>query len=154
MTSSLNARLLFVLLAALVLTIIPLPDAIASFRPPWVLLIVLYVQLFLPQYFRVTLVFLLGLSLDVLLSTTLGEHAFALLLTSSLAAGRSRRFIFFSIVQQMLLLAVFCLVYQLVLYLIDASFGYNITLSGASVAAFIGVLFWPWLRLFADNALL
>ncbi|MDA9272277.1 rod shape-determining protein MreD [bacterium] len=150
---TLNARLLLALLMVLVLTILPLPTFIANFRPPWVLLLVLYVQFFLPSYFRVTGVFFLGLCLDVLLSTVIGEHAFALLLTSWLAADKTRRFNFFSTIQQMLLLSLFCLVYQFMIYLLDASLGYNYGIISALEAALFGMLFWPWLKLLADHTL-
>lgn len=150
---SLNARVLLALLLALALTILPLPVNITNFRPPWVLLVVLYIQFFLPNYFRVIWVFFLGLCLDVLLSTVIGEHAFVLLLTSWFATSKTRRFSFFSTIQQMILLAFFCLLYEFMIYLFDASIGYNNGLMNALGATLFGVLIWPWLRLLADNTL-
>ncbi len=148
-----NARLLLAVTIAFVLTILPLPAIIAGFRPQWVLLIVLYIQFFLPHYFRVTWLFLLGLCLDVLLSTVIGEHAFALLLTSWFAAGKTRRFAFFSTLQQMILIIVFCFIYQFVIYLIDASQGYNNGILCVAGTAFISMLFWPWVKWMADSSL-
>lgn len=151
---TLNLRLFLALFMAFVLTILPLPEMVMGFRPPWILLFVLYVQFFLPSYFNVTLLLFLGLCIDVLLSTVIGEHAFALLLTTWLAAGKARRFSFFSLIQQMMLIAIFCLVYQLIIFFIDAFLGYHNgvwTLTGAVV---LSMFFWPWLRVLADGSLL
>lgn len=146
-----NTRLLVAILLSLVLTIIPLPEVMTQFRPPWVLLMILYIQFWLPDYFRVIWIFLLGLCLDTLLATTIGEHSFALLLTLWLAASKTRRFHFFSTIQQMILVFGFCLIYECILYLIDASFHYNNGVLFIAVSAFTGMLFWPWLKLIADN---
>ncbi len=150
---SLNARFLLAILLVLTMTIIPLPDVIAVFRPPWVMLFVLYVQFYLPRYFRVTWVFILGLSMDVLLASVFGEHAFALLVASCLAASKARRFNFFSIAQQMILIALFCMVYQLIIVLIDSSLGYNNKIMFAIGTIFLTMIVWPWAKMLADNTL-
>lgn len=143
---SLNLRLALVFFMAFILTIIPLPMFIAGIRPPWILLVVLYVQFFFPRYFSVALLFFMGLCLDVLLATVIGEHAFALLMTTWLASGKVRRFGFFSIIQQMVLVAIFCLVYQLIIYFIDAFLGYNNRPWMVIGTALLSTLFWPWLQ--------
>lgn len=151
---TLNIRLFFALFLVFVLTIIPIPDVLMDFRPPWMLLLVLYIQLFLPDYFNISLLFFIGLCLDVLLSTVIGEHAFALLLTTWLAAGKVRRFSFFSLIQQMMLIVVFCLTYQLIIFFIEAFLGYHNGLWGVFGSALIGMLLWPWVRILADSRLL
>lgn len=134
-------------LLSLIFTIIPLPVALVDFRPAWVLLLVLYVQFFLPQYFRVTWVFLLGLCLDVLLSSVMGEHALALLIVTFAATRKVRRFYFFSMLQQMFIILIFCIMYQLVIYLIDAFLGYEVGIRSIICTALISMFFWPWIRL-------
>ena len=150
---SLNARFLLAVLLVLTMTIIPLPDVIAVFRPAWGMLFVLYVQFYLPRYFRVTWVFILGLSMDVLLASVFGEHAFALLIASCLAASKARRFNFFSVAQQMILIALFCMVYQLTIVLIDSSMGYNNKILFAIGTVFLTMIIWPWVKMLADNTL-
>ncbi len=152
--NTISFRFLLAILIVLSLSIIPLPDLFTAFRPPWVLMFVLYVQFYMPKYFRVTWVFFLGLALDVLLACVLGEHALALLLASCLAASKTRRFYFFSTIQQMFLIAFFCLVYQLLIVLMDASLGNNNGVVYAFITVFITMLFWPWVKLLADTVLL
>ena len=87
-------------IVALILSILPMPELISAFRPPWVLLLVLYIEYFLPGNFKLTTLLIVGLLLDVLLSTVIGEHSFALLLVTWIASSKSRRFQFFSMMQQ------------------------------------------------------
>lgn len=87
-----NFRIFLTLLSTLILTIIPMPELLLGIRPPWVLLFVLYIQFFLPGYFNLISLFLLGLCMDVLLATTIGEHAFTLMLTTWVSSGKSSAF--------------------------------------------------------------
>ena len=116
-----NIRLLLSLMLAFGLSILPLPDILSDFRPPWLLLFVLYIQFFQPNYFSVTLLVFIGVCLDVLLSTVIGEHAFALVLTTWVASGKVRRFNFFAVAQQMALVGLCCFVYQSIIYTICSS---------------------------------
>ena len=151
--NTLNVRFVLALLVVLVATILPLPEIVAVYRPPWVLMFVLYVQFFLPDYFRVTWVFLLGMSLDVLLASVMGEHTFALLLTTGLASTKARRFHFFSPAQQILFVVLFCTVYELTLVLIDGLLGYHNGVFFAAGTVLASLLFWPWMKLLADHTL-
>lgn len=140
-----SGRILFALVMANVLSILPLPLFVSAIRPAWVLLLLLYLQSYLPGSFHALLAFFLGLCLDALLSTPMGEHAFALVITTWLMANRTQRFMFFSIMQQMLVigLAVFC--YQLILLIADASFGHISSMYTAFGAAVSSMIFWPLL---------
>lgn len=67
-----------VMLAAAALTVAPLPTWLEAWRPPWVALVLVYWCLMWPRYFGVGSAWLLGLLLDVLHGTLLGQHALAL----------------------------------------------------------------------------
>ncbi len=51
---TLHVRLFLGFILALVLSILPMPELISDFRPPWVLLLVLYIEYFLPGNFKLT----------------------------------------------------------------------------------------------------
>lgn len=144
---SLRMRLLLWFIAALSLSILPMPDLLSAFRPPWVLLLVLYIEYFLPGNFHITSLLLIGLILDTLLSTVIGEHSFALLLVTWIASNKSRRFQFFSMMQQICLIGFFCLLYQTIITFTDAMLGYNYSMLSPLASALIGMFFWPWIRL-------
>lgn len=152
MSFKLEIHLALFFLLALVLTILPLPYGLACFRPPWVLLLILYVQFFLPNYTSLTATVVLGLCLDVLLSTLLGEHIFALVLTTWLASTRARRFHMFLLPQQMVLITLLCFVYQLVLYAIDLYQDFNNTLLMVLGTTLLSLMIWPWLSMLLERS--
>ncbi|MFA5960692.1 MAG: rod shape-determining protein MreD [Tatlockia sp.] len=152
--SGLRVRLFLATVFMLLLSILPLPAFFLSLRPPFVLLLILYIEFFLPDYFHVGLLFLLGLLLDVLLSTVLGEHAFALSFVAWIASSKARRFRLFTIGQQMALIGFFCLTYQLVIWMVDSFSGYSIGLMVPLGSTVISILVWPWVKLLADETLL
>lgn len=147
-------RLSIAFVLALVMTIVPLPQFLTGIRPPWVLLLILYVQFSLPESFNLGVLFLVGLVLDALLATVLGEHAFALTLVAWITSSRARRFNFFSIGQQMALVGFFCLIYQLIIFSIDVFLGYYPSLFNVLGSTLASIVLWPWIRLLTDETLL
>ncbi|OGV49569.1 MAG: rod shape-determining protein MreD [Legionellales bacterium RIFCSPHIGHO2_12_FULL_42_9] len=147
-------RLIILLLAGLILTIMPLPDILIQGRPPWILLIVLYVQLYLPNYFNVAVVFTMGIMLDSLLVTVIGEHALALCVVTWLANSKARRFALFPMGQQMGFIGFFAMAYQLIIVLIDSFLGDQAKLVSVIGGGVVSVLVWPWLRLMGEEVLL
>lgn len=143
--SFLTARLSWAIVFALVLTILPLPPWLANIRPPWILLLVLFLQFFLADFFNIIILLILGLIVDILLSTVMGEHVFALTFIAWLVNTKAKRFCFFNISQQMLLIGFFCLLYQYLLSLLDLFLGYPIDYVHIIGSAFIGLLIWPWI---------
>lgn len=152
--TSLNSRLCIAFILALILTILPMPEFLVGIRPPWVLLLVLYLQLYMPDYFNLIVLFLLGLILDVLLSTVIGEHTFALFLVTWAASNKARRFYCFSIAQQMTLIGFFSLMYQLTIVIIDAFLGFHVAFISVLGSSMMSVILWPWIRLISEDTLL
>jgi rod shape-determining protein MreD len=71
-------------LLALTLAILPLPNALAPFRPDFLVLVVLYWSIESPRAGGLTLAFFAGLALDVIQGVVLGQHALALTLDGGL----------------------------------------------------------------------
>lgn len=151
MNYQLNLRLILAFFIALILTILPLPNSLSCFRPPWVLLVILYIQFFLPTYFRVTVTIVIGLCLDLLLSTLMGEHVIALAMTTWLASTRVRRFHMFSLPQQMGIITLLSLTYQLTLYFIDTYQDFNHSLTMVFGTTLTSLIIWPWLSLLLSH---
>lgn len=61
--------------AALVLTVIPLPDWLAPLRPEWAALVLIYWCMALPDRIGVGIGWTLGLLMDVLRAGLMGQHA-------------------------------------------------------------------------------
>lgn len=66
--------IIFILLIALVASITPLPLGIDAFRPDWVLVVLIYWCLALPTKVNVISAWFMGLLLDVLLGSVLGDR--------------------------------------------------------------------------------
>lgn len=154
MKENIYLRLMGWVVAVLALSILPLPAAISMYRPPWVLLLVLYVEFYLPGYLRIYVLMLLGLILDVLLASVIGQHSLALLLVTWLASSKSRRFHFFSMAQQTVLVGLFCLMYQIILSMTDGILGLQYSLIAPVISALFSMMFWPWIRILGDSSLL
>jgi rod shape-determining protein MreD len=140
-------RLAIAFIIALCLTIFPIPNLLSGINPPWILLLVLYMQFYIPDRFNLTALIILGLILDALLATIIGEHTFALSLVAWVTTSKARGFYFFSIGQQMVLVGFFCLLYQLIMIMIDAFLGFHTNVIPVLVNTVMSILIWPWLRL-------
>lgn len=63
------------LLAALVLMLIPLPDWASPWRPDWLAITLIYWSMARPEHLGVGIAWLLGLLVDVVYGTLLGQYA-------------------------------------------------------------------------------
>ncbi len=58
-----------------ILTVFPLPQSVQWYRPQWMLMFVIACQLMQPKLFNALIAWGIGILVDVLLGTPLGEHA-------------------------------------------------------------------------------
>ena len=65
-------------LVGLMLTIMPLPDSLAMFRPDWIAMLVIFWAMQLPRTWGIGTAWVAGIILDVSQGTLLGQHALAL----------------------------------------------------------------------------
>ena len=133
------------LLIALMLSILPLPLWISPYRPPLLALVALFWIFYAPNLVNIFLLMGLGLIVDVLQVSLFGEHGFALILVYALSFLFVRRFCFFSLVQQMLLVGFLCFFYQLVINLIEVFKGHPMLIAPLLIGPLVSMLFWPWL---------
>jgi rod shape-determining protein MreD len=130
---------------AMMLSILPLPTWLNAFRPPWVFLALLYWMSSRNALFTLFTIWLIGILLDLLSVSLLGEHAVAMIICCYLGQNYLRRLKFFHLWQQSVLIALFVLLYQLIIVSIEFMTGYTVGLTkilGPTVSA---MLFWPWI---------
>lgn len=132
------------LLAGFILTILPMPDWTVWLRPAWILLVLIYWTMLVPHRVNVGVAWLVGLFLDVLNGTLLGEHALAMALPIYLVARMHSRLNMFPLLQQGLIVFFLVLVYQFTLFCIQGFLGQlpNTWLYWSS--SVISMLLWPW----------
>lgn len=75
----------------LILTIIPLPETLQSWRPEWVALTIVHWGILFPKKNLYLLVWLTGLLIDTLLGNTLGQHALGFIIVLFITIRMSER---------------------------------------------------------------
>ena len=66
------------LLIAMVFTVVPLPEALGPYRPPFVTMAIIYWAMMWPRLCGILTAFIAGLMLDLFNGSMLGQHALAL----------------------------------------------------------------------------
>ena len=131
-------------LVALLLTIWPLPNWAEPFRPAWVVLATIYWCLFLPHRVGLLVTFGVGVLMDTLTGSLLGEHALALLLVAWITLKLHLQIRVFPWWQQTLAVLVLMLIYTFVLFWVDGMLGYTQGAMLRWMPVFITALLWPW----------
>ena len=139
------------LLAALALTILPIPDGAANFRPDWVVLAMIYWMLMDPGRLGLLWAMMLGLMLDTLSGALLGQHAMALLLVGYMTQKFSLQIRVFPLSQMTLTVFALLGAYQFLLFWIDGMAGRQVPLMSRWLPVIVGGLLWPLIMGFLDN---
>lgn len=133
------------LLAALMLTILPLPQWADPYRPEWAALVIVYWCMALPQRVGVTIAWFTGLLLDVLKGALLGQHALALTVIAYVALNLHQRIRVFPLWQQSLAVLMLLALYQLLVLWFDGITGQPPKTWSYWMPSLAGMVLWPWL---------
>ena len=139
--------ILFSLLLALIASIVPLPLNIDTFRPDWVLMVLLYWAIALPNRVNVVTAWVMGFLFDVLLGTVLGVHAAAMAISVYIAADNYQKIRNFSLWQQALIVGVLASLYHLVVFWLQRILNDVVFLPGYLYPVVINIILWPWVFL-------
>jgi len=131
------------LLMAAVLELLPLPSWAISVRPEWSFLVLLFWLVAQPQYVGVLTAFFLGIFMDLLMGTLLGQHALAFTVSAYLLIRLQYRFQCFSLREQLMMVFILMLLQLSVqfctLQILACTDRWNEWMS-----ALTSVLIWPW----------
>lgn len=133
------------LLLALCLQVMPLADGWQVYRPEWLGLMLIYWCMRTPDRVGVYHGFVLGILMDLIEGTALGQHALIYALLAFLCALVYPRFRAYSLVQQAALVLVLLGLVQLVAQWLRTIVGdFSIHLAFL-IPSLISALLWPWL---------
>ncbi|MGB3917827.1 rod shape-determining protein MreD [Thiothrix litoralis] len=104
---------LLTLILAMVLAIIPLGESFAFWRPEWIALTLVHWALVIRDRISLVMVFIIGLVVDTLYGSLLGQHALGYVLVTYLAVRLSLRMTPEAFLQQLALLFVILGLYML-----------------------------------------
>lgn len=111
--------ILLSLFVAFQLATIPLSNTLNLFRPEWVLLVLLYWLIELPERIGLLSAWVVGLLLDLVDGSLLGQHAMTFVIAAFFAVSFHQQFRMFSRIQQTLLIAFTVVIYELMDGLIE-----------------------------------
>ena len=132
------------LCVAMTLMILPLPDWARPFRPQWVTLILIYWVLALPHGIGVGVGFLVGIAVDVLTGTLLGQHALSFSVVAYATVKLHQRVRVFPLWQQSLVVLLFLVSEHLIaLWVIGATHKQPPGLI-YWIVPLLGAILWPW----------
>ena len=129
---------------ALLLTVIPLPEWIKPYRPQWVSLVLIYWCIALPHRVGIGTGFSLGILLDTLTSTLLGQHALGMVCIAFLAIQLHMRVRTFPLWQQALGILALLLLEHLCTYVIIDMTSQTPLNYSYWFAPLVGAVLWPW----------
>ena len=131
-------------LVAFMLTAMPLPDWALPWRPAWIALALVYWCMALPERVGVLSGWVIGLILDVMNGSILGQHAFGLAFVAYVVLQYHQRLRVFPLVQQAVIIGSIVFIYlfaMLWIYKLLGSVDYGFSyLCGAITTG----LLWPW----------
>ncbi|MEO7557650.1 MAG: rod shape-determining protein MreD [Gammaproteobacteria bacterium] len=137
---------LFVLFSfslALALAIMPLPSWALVYRPEWVALVLIYWCLALPQRIGIAVGWGLGLLLDVLTDSLLGQHALALAVVAFLTLKLHRRIATVHVWQQSLIVFFLIATEQMLVLWVKGVTGHPPWSLSYFIPSLASMLFWP-----------
>lgn len=135
--------ILLSIVATLLLTQLPLPTIIAPYQPEWVILVLIYWSMALPERVGVGIAWFTGLLLDVLRDALLGQYALAFALTVFITLRFYQRIRNFPLRQQVISIFILMLIHTGLVVWIKALTGVNVDFSMALIPALSSSFFWP-----------
>jgi len=133
------------LLTALILSLLPMPDWTMWLRPAWVLMVLIYWSMITPLRVSIGLAWMMGILVDLLNGSLLGEHALAYTLVIYFVERMHLRLRMFPLLQQGMSIFVFVLFYQFILYCIQGFIGELPASHLYWLSSVTSTLLWPWL---------
>lgn len=139
------------LFVGLVLTLIPGPPLWNEFRPEWVALLVLYWTLHAPKKFGIVSAWVVGIGMDILTGSLLGQHAIGYIVLSYLSISISQQYPLYSILQQVFIVFVSLSLYFAIYIWVSGISGASYGLDTRWYPIVLSTLLWPWLSKLLDQ---
>ena len=139
------------ILLALMLTLVPLPEALDPFRPDWVVLILIYWGMMTPRSYNVGSAWIIGILLDVAQGTLLGQHALALCVVVYITIKFHLLMRVFPLLQLTSTVFALLALYQFLLFWINGVAGVTAPAIGYWASVITGAIVWPFLSMFLSG---
>ena len=149
--SSRRMPVLMSFIVGLMLTIMPLPDAIDVFRPDWLAMLVIYWAMQLPRTWSVGTAWVIGIVLDASQGTLLGQHALALCCIAFITVRFHLLMRVFPVPQLTATIFPILAIYQFLLFWINGVAGVDAPSIAYWGPVISGTLMWPVMMAFLSG---
>lgn len=139
------------IMAAVLLSLLPLPEVLQQFKPYWLAMVLIYWTLETRDIISLGLAFLVGLALDILSGALMGLHALSLVIMVFLVRRFRSRLRFFPPWQQALSVLGLLVNDRIILIWIIVLLGEPLPTWKYWLPPLVGMALWPWLFLFLDR---
>jgi len=139
------------IVAAVLLSLLPLPEMLTPFKPYWLAMVLIYWTLETRDIISLGLAFLVGLVLDILSGSLMGLHALSLVIMVFLVRRFRSRLRFFPPWQQALSVLGLLVNDRIILIWIIVLLGESLPTWKYWLPPLVGMALWPWLFLFLDR---
>lgn len=135
------------LILAAMLSLLPMPDWTVWLRPAWVLMVLIYWTMATPAQVGVGVAWIMGIIMDLLTGTALGEHALAYVFVVYFVSKIHIRLRISPPIQQGISILGFVWIYQFIVFCIQGFMGDLPSSNLYWLSAVTSMLLWPWLFL-------
>ncbi|WP_017444571.1 rod shape-determining protein MreD [Gayadomonas joobiniege] len=135
--------IIITLLVALILEMLPLPEQIDTYRPDWLLLVLFYWTIALPNRCGIVTAWLCGFLLDILLGSTLGINALVYSMIAFIALANYLKIRNLSLWQQAFIVALVSAFYHLTDYWVQHFLTTAYFIPQELWSILINLLMWP-----------
>jgi rod shape-determining protein MreD len=129
------------------LTAVPLPDWLLEWRPAWVAMVLVYWCMALPERVGIGSAWLLGLLVDALTGSLLGQHALGFIMVAYIVVKIHQRIRVFPAVQVAFVVGLLVVLHLLLMLWVKGMTGLPPHSWAYWAPAATSVLIWPWLFL-------
>ncbi|MDH5300781.1 MAG: rod shape-determining protein MreD [Gammaproteobacteria bacterium] len=131
-------------IAAFALSLIPLPHWAGSFRPAFVLMVLVYWCIALPNSVNISVGWIVGFITDIMVGTLLGQHALAFAIVAFLAVKLHQQIRVYPLWQQALSVFTLVALAQLLVVWVLGIIGQSPNSWLYWMPSFTSALIWPW----------
>ncbi len=139
--------LFIIFIIAFILEIMPWPIEMQGFRPAWIVLLLVYWVLALPQKINVGSAFVTGIVWDLVLGSVLGVHALVLSFAIYFVAKHHLILRNMSLWFQSILIMAYIAIIRMIIFFIELLLHNAEFNSHGLLGALISGLLWPWIFL-------
>lgn len=145
--SSMFFTIILTFIIAMMLMLMPLPDWAQAYRPEWLMLVLIYWCMALPNKVGIGIAWILGLCVDVIQGALLGQHAIGFAITAYIAIRFHQRVRNYPLHQQSLFVGMILLPYMSISLWILGILGEDPKSWLYWAPVVTSVLIWPWIYL-------